>query len=262
MIQTPDIFSFFAPVNNPIGLISVPHAGLELPKDLKEYLIDDHSKLNCDVDFEVDKLIDIQKLTKAGIGVLVAHIHRTGVDLNRSRDLALLNWKENTHGQTIVIKSPTHSEKLLAKYYDPYYHFLKSSIEQLQILNPKEISVVDLHSMPSTPTAYHLKQKPGQSIERPDFCVSDQNGKTCSVEFIQFAQNQFKQLKYFSQLNDPYIGGNLTTFIDQFRTNNIQIEINRKLYMDEKKQILIEEKVNELKPNLTQVLINLFEKFK
>jgi N-formylglutamate amidohydrolase len=49
--------------------------------------------------------------------------------------------------------------------------------------------------------------------------------------------------------------------VDQFRTNNIQIEINREIYMDEKAKVLLPEKVAHLRPLLTEVLIKGFEKF-
>jgi N-formylglutamate amidohydrolase len=64
-----------------------------------------------------------------------------------------------------------------------------------------------------------------------------------------------------SSLNDPYVGGFVTEYVDQFRTNNIQIEINRSIYMDETSKELLPLKVEKLKPLLTDVLIKGFETF-
>nr|MBA2403417.1 hypothetical protein [Bdellovibrionales bacterium] len=50
-------------------------------------------------------------------------------------------------------------------------------------------------------------------------------------------------------------------YVDQFRTNNIQIEIKRSIYMDETTKQLIPAKVETLKPMLTDVLLRGFETF-
>ena len=121
--------------------------------------------------------------------------------------------------------------------------------------------MIDLHSMPSRPTEYHMKQNPNQKLHRPHFCISDRRGKTCAPEFIKFFHDALTQKGHECSFNDPYIGGYVTEYVDQFRTNNIQIEINRAIYMDESKKILLSDKVEALKPNLTQVLIQGFEKF-
>jgi N-formylglutamate amidohydrolase len=115
--------------------------------------------------------------------------------------------------------------------------------------------------MPSRPTDYHLKQNPNQKLERPSFCVSDRRGKTCVPEFINFFQEKLTTDGFEAGLNDPYIGGFVTEFVDRFRTNNIQIEINRSIYMDESKKILIPSLVEKLRPLLTRVLIEGFEQF-
>jgi N-formylglutamate amidohydrolase len=62
-------------------------------------------------------------------------------------------------------------------------------------------------------------------------------------------------------MNDPYIGGFITIFLDHFKTNNIQIEINRSLYLDESTREIIEEKAISLKKKLTAILVSGFEKF-
>jgi N-formylglutamate deformylase len=115
--------------------------------------------------------------------------------------------------------------------------------------------------MPSRPTEYHMKQNPNQKTYRADFCVSDRKGKTCVPEFIRFFQQALSVDGYSADLNDPYVGGYITEYVDQYRTNNIQIEINRSIYMDEKSKVLVPEKVAKLKPILTEALIKGFVEF-
>ena len=80
-------------------------------------------------------------------------------------------------------------------------------------------------------------------------------------EAEKIVHDELMKAGHESSLNDPYVGGYVTEYVDQFRTNNIQIEINRRIYMDEKTKLLVPEKVVTLKPTLTDVLIRGFEHF-
>lgn len=259
------IFEVNIAQNSFIGVLSIPHSGLLKPRVFKDFLVSDQSLLNCDVDFEVHKLINIKELNQAGITVIKANIHRTCIDLNRSRDLALLNWKKNSRGVTIVSREADaeQAEELLAQYYDPYFEMLKVLINELALTAPKPISFVDLHSMPSVATEYHLKQNPNQNAKRPDFCLSDQHGVTSTQEFINFAVSSLRDKGYQALINNPYIGGYITKHINKHfqDINNIQIEISRALYMDESIIELKENLVADLKPKLTASLIALFKEF-
>jgi N-formylglutamate deformylase len=262
--QKNSLFDFYAPLGTKYrGLLSIPHSGESVPEAFKPYLSGDHSAYKEDVDFKVNELVDIEQLQKSGIAVLVAHVHRVCVDLNRSENQSILCWKENTQGKKLVVQEPTPEmvESFLEKYHRPYYHILKAAIQDLEKRKNGLVSMIDLHSMPSKPTAYHMKQNPNQKMHRPDFCVSDRKGKTAQKEFTHFFNDQLNLAGHESSLNDPYVGGYITEYVDQFRTNNIQIEINRSIYMDESTKQLISTKVELLRPKLTAILINGFETF-
>lgn len=262
-IQEIEIFDFYPPQNNFIGIISIPHSGEIIPKEFDEYLIEDKIILSRDVDTAVDKLIDIKELNNNGIAVIKSNIHRICVDLNRSFEDCVLNWKKNSHGEKTVRKSLTlEEENLLAlKYHAPYFEMLKSIINQLKKQYPKA-SFIDLHSMPSRATEYHLKITPNQSIIRPDFCLSDVNSITCEEVFIKTFQKELTYNYSKVTINDPYFGGFITRHINDLfpEINNIQIEINRALYLNEENRQLIN-KAQDLKINLTRALLNSFNKF-
>lgn len=263
--QKTPIFEYFAPLGaNYRGLLSIPHSGEVIPTEFEQYLSGDHFAYKSDVDYKVNELVDIKALQAAGIAVLVANVHRVCVDLNRSENLCVLNWKQNTQGVQLVVKEPTPEEveRLIETYHRPYFEMMKSAIKELERTKLGQVSMVDLHSMPSRPTEYHMKQNPNQKQDRrPDFCLSDRKGKTCDPAFITYFQKNLINRGHDSSLNDPYVGGYVTEYIDQFRTNNIQIEINRDIYMDEVTKELIPSKVAHLKPLLTAALIEGFEKF-
>ena len=117
--------------------------------------------------------------------------------------------------------------------------------------------------MPSKAEAYHLKSNPNQSINRPDFCLSDGPGKTCEPEYIKFFGDQLAESYNEVTYNEPYIGGNITQYLDKTLVplNNIQIEISRAVYMNESTKQLDEKAVNKLKPILTSTLIKDLKNF-
>jgi len=261
--QKNPLFDYYAPLNGKfIGLLSIPHSGEVIPQEFEKYLSSTPRAYKEDVDFKVNELIDIKALQNAGIAVLVAHVHRICVDLNRAHSNCVLFWKQNTKGEDLVIQDPgpEDTERFIETYYRPYYEILKASVQELE-KKKKLVSMIDLHSMPSSPTEYHMKQNPNQKSHRPDFCLSDRKGLTCTPEFINFFQKALEEKGYEASLNDPYVGGHVTEYVNQFRTNNIQIEIKRSIYMDENKKELKESLVEKLKPALTDVLIAGFKSF-
>lgn len=262
--QKTPIFDFYSPLGTQYrGLLSIPHSGENIPKAFEEFLSGDLRAYKEDVDYKVNELVDIKALQNAGIAVLVAHVHRICVDLNRAESNCVLFWKDNTQGKKLVVKDPTkeETEKFIETFHRPYYEILKSALQDLEKRKNGPVSMVDLHSMPSRPTEYHMKQNPNQKMHRPDFCVSDRKGLTATPEFIQFFQKELIQKGFEASLNDPYVGGYVTEYVNNFRTNNIQIEIKRSIYMDETTKELVPEKVAHLRPALTEVLIKGFEQF-
>lgn len=259
------LFHFYTSINKkaPIGLISIPHSGEWIPEELLPYLTDDMRACQEDVDYKVNELIDIEKLGGAGIHVLVANVHRVASDLNRSQDQAILHWKNNTKGVPLVKNLPNQEEiKLLElKYHAPYFDLLKDLFEELKRkAKGDKVSFIDLHSMPSKPTAHHLKQNPNQPMNRPDFCLSDLKGQSCTTKYMENLSKLFQEANLNAKINDPYFGGYVTKFAHSFSfVNAIQIETNRPIYMDEKSKSLIMEKVKPLKEKLTDLLIKHFE---
>ena len=257
-----NIYDLYQPKCKPIGLVSIPHAGMTIPLDFLRFLTKDKNAINQDVDFKVDELIEKEKLVEKGVVIIIAKIHRACVDLNRIEENAVLNWKKNTLGIDLVTSGPTEKEykEFLSDFHRPYYDSLKNIFDIVFKDFVKPIPAIDLHSMPSRPTEYHLKLNPSQNMKRPDLCISDLHGKSCSKAFLKLINDQLVVEGFKIGINDPYSGGNLTKYINQFSTNNVQIEINRSIYMDETRKELLS-KSNKLKDILSELILNLFNKF-
>jgi len=265
LAQSTPVFDLYAPKTQKlIGILSIPHSGETIPPLFEDYLTKEYRHRFEDVDTKVDHLVDIEKLQEKGIAVIVAHIQRVCVDLNRAPEMCVLNWKKNSMGEVLVLKDIAKEleQELIAKYHTPYFEMIKSLINALE-RNMSTPSFIDLHSMPSRPTEYHLKITPNQALERPDFCVSDVNGTTCEKDFIDFVCHNLRKGYPVINQNAPYFGGHITRRVDELfpNANNIQIEIKRGNYLDEVSKELIQNKVEKIKPILTQTLIATFEHF-
>jgi len=264
-MQDDSVFNFYPPKNKYIGVLSIPHSGQVIPKEFVQYLTKNTHAWDQDVDFKVNELVDIEKLTENGIAVIVANIHRVCVDLNRPPEAAVLNWKKNSMQVELVTSEPTEEDRKQyeMKYHAPYFEMLKAMINDLATHQKGIKSLIDLHSMPTKPTEYHLKVTPNQPLERPDFCVSDIEGISCEKEYIDFTCTNLSKFSNDVTKNIPYYGGHITRYIHATyeNINNIQIEIKRGIYMDEETRELVPNLVDALLPNLTDALIDTFKKF-
>lgn len=260
-METP-IFDFYPAKTKAIGLVSIPHAGEIIPTEFTPYLSGDLKAYSRDVDYKTNELLGVEDLNKEGIHVIVSNIQRICVDLNRSREIAVFAWPNNSFGENILKTSPSEEikEQFLQKYYDPYYEVLKTTIEGLERETQKTVPVIDFHSMPSHPTAYHLSVTPDQPSERPTFCLSNLNGLSSTKDFIHYYKRILEREYENVSLNYPYYGGYLTQYINTFDTMNFQIEVRRNLYMDEQSRSLIpsHHKVKEVS---TKGIIELFKHF-
>jgi N-formylglutamate amidohydrolase len=257
-----EIYQYFPPQKKFIGVLCLPHSGEQIPDEFKSYLVDDNRALIEDVDFRVHDLIDINQLQISGIGVLKSNISRVCVDLNRSPKNCVLYWTRNTQGIKLVTQTPELSfvDLVTARYYSSYFEMLRSLIQHLERESGALVSAIDLHSMPSKPTAYHLAKNDKQSSDRPDFCLSDLHGSSCQKSYIDMFSALLAR-DYSVAINSPYFGGYGTQYMQQYHTNVMQVEINRGIYMDEVSKCLIDVKVSKLKPILTQAIIDLYQHF-
>lgn len=90
---------------------------------------------------------------------------------------------------------------------------------------------MNLHSMPSD--VYQRLGMPEKHLA--DFVLGDRDGTTCDAAFIRLIGDTLQGLGYSVDYNDPYKGVALLAEIGQphLRRHSMQIEINRRVYMDE-----------------------------
>ena len=78
-----------------------------------------------------------------------------------------------------------------------------------------------------------MSDDPGRA--RADFVLGDRDGSTCEPEFTAFVAATLAGMRYRVAINDPYKGVELVRRHGRpgERRHSLQIEVNRKLYMNE-----------------------------
>ena len=236
--------------DNPI-LITVPHAGNIYPD-----LFIKNLKINlCEVrrieDYQSNKILD--QIDEQMADIIIAQCSRAVVDLNRSRNAidhsmftqvfehepvsekqmikyGLGVFPNKIFGKTIL-KTPlpvSYATHMLENYYDPFHKSLHKQIMYLYNIFGFCYHI-DLHTMPSKALLNFKKE--------PDIVLGDNFGKSCSIELINYFQNVFQENGFTVEVNNPYAGGFITRNYGNPSkgVHTIQIEINRKIYMDENK---------------------------
>lgn len=91
---------------------------------------------------------------------------------------------------------------------------------------------LDLHSMQATANPMH---EDALGSVRPDIVVSDRDGTTADPAFTEAARAALAGLGFEVCLNDPYKGAEIVRVCGRPAEgrHSIQIEVNRRLYMDE-----------------------------
>lgn len=92
--------------------------------------------------------------------------------------------------------------------------------------------LIDCHSMPSQQIG---KATNAETEMRPDMIVGDRYGTSCRSDLVDFAVALLRQAGFSVAKNRPYAGGFITEHYGrpQRGLNAFQIEINRRLYINE-----------------------------
>jgi N-formylglutamate amidohydrolase len=138
-----------------------------------------------------------------------------------------------------VPKMPVYGRKLgiaevqgrIERYYHAYHAELASAADRLHA-RFGGVWHINCHSMKSVSNRMASE---GPGVARADFVLGDRDGSTCAPELTEFVRQFLARLGYDVRVNDPYKGVELVRRHGRPKENrhSLQIEVNRKLYMDE-----------------------------
>ena len=199
-------------------LISIPHAGLQIPAALKKNCLLLPEQVVRDGDEEAAEIYNIADQAAAFVTTDVA---RAILDMNRAEDDRRRDGVVKTHtcwNEPIYQKPLTEQqiEFLLHTYYRPYHQTLSDLAKNNVKLG------VDCHTMATVGPP--VGPDPGQ--KRPAVCLSNKSG-TCPDDWINYLADCIScQFGREVMINQPFQGGYI---IDSHcrEVPWIQIEISR-----------------------------------
>lgn len=230
--------------NLPI-IISVPHGGEVIAPEMTDRTLLSREDIFSDGDPLTRKIYNFRKEVAFYVESTIA---RATVDLNRPPDdLPPLNQDGVVKSHTVMGKRIYRNNRipakdtlrmLLKKYYTPYHERLRKKSRKSNLF-----CGIDCHTM--LDRAPVISDQPGR--QRPFICLSnrgDHQGNrvigrrlTCPPEMIRslalFLKEQFPEEGDNITLNDPFFGGYITRRHSHYLPW-IQIELNRRAYLDEK----------------------------
>ena len=237
------------------AVFASPHSGQYYPDDLMAATILPELLLRRTADNFVDELF--AAAPDHGAPILKAAYARAYLDLNREPwelDPRMFDEELPSHinstslrvagglgtiprlaadGRDIYRRKLDFAEvrQRLDRVYFPYHHSLARMIEDTQLAFGYCL-LIDCHSMPSISG---LGPAGRGGDQRADIVLGDRFGATCAPELTDCVHRTLSGLGLRVQRNNPYAGGFTTYHYGRpgAGVHVLQIEINRRLYMDE-----------------------------
>ena len=234
-------------------LFNSPHSGRVYPRAFLIASRLDVNTLRRSEDSFVDDLV--MDVVKRGYPLMRAHFPRCFVDVNREpyeldprmfdgRLPSFANTRSmrvagglGTVARVVGDAQEIYDQRLsvddamrrIENLYKPYHRSLRKLFSRVH-RDFGAAMLVDCHSMPSTT---------GGKDERPraDVVIGDRYGTSCVAAVSEMVESTLRGLGYAVSRNKPYAGGFITEHYGNPAAglHAIQIEVNRALYMDERR---------------------------
>ncbi len=152
---------------------------------------------------------------------------------SRKTELGIgLVWRLAHGGAPMYARKLSAAEvrRRITDFYDPYHACVSAALDRRHAAFGA-VWHINCHSMPAVGDV--MSEDPGRA--RADFVLGDRDGSTCAPEFTAFVARMLTGLGYDVAINDPYKGVELVRMHGRpaERRHSLQVEINRRLYMDE-----------------------------
>jgi N-formylglutamate deformylase len=142
-------------------------------------------------------------------------------------------WRCLDDGSPIYASTlPLHQAKERLNWcYEPYWKALREMVKIAKRTHPVVVHL-NCHSMPSVAGRFATDQ-PG--LVHPDIVLGNRDDTTCSNELLQVLKRVCNDFSLEAKVNDPYKGVAIVRDIGNPAegVHSVQVEINRKLYMNE-----------------------------
>lgn len=225
-------------------IVEVPHASVLVDPVSIAHNMAPMNALARDADLYVDELM--ADATEVGASLLVATWSRYVLDLNRDADdfdgLAVVGgtqqnrpcgllWRTTTRGDRALVAPVTKEEmeRRLEMAYRPYHAELERLVESKRERFGLAV-VLSMHSMPGPE-----RSKVVSSGAAADVVIGTLGRSTAQHGLIGLVESHVRGHGWTVSHDDPYAGGATTRRLGNphHGVNALQVELARRLYMDE-----------------------------
>ncbi len=125
-------------------------------------------------------------------------------------------------------------EARIARFHRPYHAELQAMLDRAHE-SFGAVWHVNCHSMRALGKRTGRGKAALKGKARDDFVLGDRDGTTCSARFTEMVRETLMELGYSVAVNHPFKGAELVTRHGDpaASRHSLQIEVNRRLYMDE-----------------------------
>ena len=251
-------------------IFASPHSGRHYPSRFLASSVLELSDLRRSEDAYVDTLLPTAD--EIGVPTLIARFPRAFVDVNRSRyeiDTSMFSSSpvDSPDGKSnrvaagfgvipklAAVGRPIYARRLppqegiqrLRMCYEPYHEALRSLVDECIAIFGTAV-IIDWHSMPSSTAS-------GQKL--PDIVLGNRYGGSCDRTISESWEGALRSHGFTVKRNAPYAGGYVTATYGKPSKgiHAVQIEINRRLYLDETRTVRLVTQTKRLQDRLNNAI--------
>ena len=232
-------------------ILHIPHSSTKLPDNFliykKVFIEKEFQRMT---DWYTDELFDHDKAKK-----LVFPYSRLYCDVERFRDdnkevMAQKGmgvcYTTSSFGTKLREVSEDEKEFIKSTHYDAHHKQFEALVGE-ELKERGSALIVDCHSFSNEVLPHE------ESSVRPEICIGTDDFHT-PVDLIETVSDIFKEAGLYVVINQPFVGTivPLKFYGNDIQVKSIMIEVNRKLYLNEKFEK--SEKFNEVKNLINNVL--------
>lgn len=236
-------------------IVLLKHWNPFIPDELKQFLLEKEKTIKH-MDLGTEQLFDFPnaRTVKAEVSRFVVDVNRRRDDFSKQGVFILEAWHGEKNWDREELNKKGNAEKLLQKYYDPFHKEVNEILGNAEKDN-KELLIIDGHAMDSKGGS--SSKDPGR--KRPDFDIATNGFNLCRKETAEKLKKNLEKLDYEVSFDRPYDAAvnPLNGKVKPGKIDAIELEVNKKLYMDESKQELIPEKVEKVNKDLREAIFQL-----
>lgn len=229
------------PAGQKISVLHIPHSSRAIPPDERARLALSDTELEAELlrmtDAFTDELFpptiyEAQRIVFP-VSRLVCDVERFANDAEEpmsARGMGAVYTMTSTGRQLRAGPSTAEREQIMTRWYRTHHELLSAAVDHV-LAREWRCLIVDCHSFSSKP----LPHEPDQDPDRPDICVGTDQFHT-PPDLVTTIVKAAKDLGLTAAVDRPFAGALAPAkhYRRDGRVKSVMIEVNRRLYMDER----------------------------